>query len=75
MLSEVRQTERQILHNITYMWNQKNYTNKLIHKIETDSQFVENSSLKQTYGYQRGKVEDKEGGRINLDMVSTDYYT
>ena len=49
MLSEVRQTERQTLHNITYIWNQKNYKNKLTYKKETDSQIVENS-LKQTYG-------------------------
>ena len=28
MLSEISQTERQILYNITYMWNFKNATNK-----------------------------------------------
>ena len=36
ILSEVRQ--RQILHNITYMWNMKNTTNESICKIETGSQ-------------------------------------
>ena len=36
VLSEVRQ--RQILYNITYIWNLKNNTSELIHKIETDSQ-------------------------------------
>ena len=45
MLSEVRQTERQTFHNITYLWNQKNYTNKLIYKKETDSQIVENKQF------------------------------
>ena len=31
--------ERQISHDITYMWNlKKNDTNELIYKIETDSQ-------------------------------------
>ena len=29
--------ERQILHDITYMWNLKYDTNELIHKTETDS--------------------------------------
>ena len=67
MLCEVRQTERQTLHNITYIWNQKNYTNKLTYKKETDSQIVENS-LKQTYGYQRGKVgRIKNERRINSE--------
>ena len=32
------QTERQILHGITFMWNRKNSTNELIYKTETDSQ-------------------------------------
>ena len=30
--------ERQILHNTVYMHNLKNDTNKLIYKMETDSQ-------------------------------------
>ena len=30
--------ERQILYDITYMWNLKNNTNESIYKIETDSQ-------------------------------------
>ena len=30
--------ERQILYDITYMWNLKNNTNKLVYKTETDSQ-------------------------------------
>ena len=39
ILSEGSQTEkRQILHNITSMWNLKNYTNELIDKTETDPQ-------------------------------------
>ena len=47
ILSEVSQTEKEILYDITYMWNLKNTTNKqtLRHR-------------KQTYGYQRG-----EGGK------------
>ena len=35
MLSEVNQ--RQILYDITYMWNLKNDTNDLIYKTEIDS--------------------------------------
>ena len=35
-LSEI--SERQMLHDITYMWNLKNNTNKLIYKTERDSQ-------------------------------------
>ena len=39
ILSEGSQTEkRQILHNITSMWNLKNDTNELIDKTETDPQ-------------------------------------
>ena len=30
--------ERQILHDITYMWNLKNGTNELIYKTERESQ-------------------------------------
>ena len=37
ILSEVSDRERQILYDITYMWNQKN-TNELIYKTEIDSQ-------------------------------------
>ena len=33
---EVR--EKQILHDITYMWNLKNRTNELTYKIDTESQ-------------------------------------
>ena len=36
MLSEIRQ--RQILNDITYMWNLKNSTNEIIYKTETYSQ-------------------------------------
>ena len=39
ILSEVSQKEkRQILFNITYMWNLKYDTSKLIYKTETDPQ-------------------------------------
>ena len=37
-VSEVSQTERQTSYGITYMWNLKCDTNKLISKTETDSQ-------------------------------------
>ena len=50
--------ERQILYDITCMWNLKkeNYTNELFYKTETYR------SRKQTYGYQRGKSQrDKFG--------------
>ena len=33
-----KSTERQILHDITYMWNLKYNTNELIYKIETNLQ-------------------------------------
>ena len=36
ILSEI--SERQMLYDITYMWNLKNNTNKLIYKTERDSQ-------------------------------------
>ena len=36
ILSEVSQ--RQILYDITYMWNLKNNTNKSVYETETDSQ-------------------------------------
>ena len=38
--------ERQIPYDITYVWNLKYDTNKLIYETEIDSQ---------TYGYQKGK--------------------
>ena len=38
ILSEVSQRERQISYGITYIWTQKNSTNKLIYKTKTDSQ-------------------------------------
>ena len=31
-------SDREISYDITYMWNQKNYTNEFIYKTETDSQ-------------------------------------
>ena len=37
-ISEVSQKERQIPHDITYMWNLKYDTNELIYEKETDSQ-------------------------------------
>ena len=30
--------ERQILYDITYMWNLKNNTNKFVYEVEADSQ-------------------------------------
>ena len=47
--------ERQIPYDITYMWNLKYDTNKLICEIETNSQ------TEQTCGYQRG------GGGVGMD--------
>ena len=38
ILSEVSQAEKQISHDITYMWNLKYNTNELIYETETDSQ-------------------------------------
>ena len=47
MLSEISQ--RQILYDVTYMWNLKNNTNGCICKTET------HRPRKQTYDYQRGR--------------------
>ena len=47
--------ERQILYDITYMWNLKYDTNELIYETHRHR--------KQTYGYQRGK-----GGRGKLGV-------
>ena len=45
ILSEVKSDkERQISYNIIYMWNQKNDTNELIYKTETDSD-IENKLM------------------------------
>jgi len=38
IVSETSHTKRQILHDITYMWNLKYNTNELIYKIETNLQ-------------------------------------
>ena len=38
MVSEMSDRERQILYDITYMWNLKNNTNESIYETETDSQ-------------------------------------
>ena len=37
LLSERSQKEKQVLHNIAYMWNLKYETNELVYKTETDS--------------------------------------
>ena len=48
--------ERQISYDIAYMQSpEKNDTNELIYKAETDSQTCE-----QTYGYQRGSMEGRD---------------
>ena len=38
LLNKMSDRERQILYDITYMWNLKNDTNEIIYKAETDSQ-------------------------------------
>ena len=38
ILSETSQTERQMSHDITYMWNLKYNTSELTYKIETNLQ-------------------------------------
>ena len=50
ILSEVRQRERHVPYDITYMWNlKKNHRNELISKTETDSQ-TEKTNLRLTMG-------------------------
>ena len=52
-----QKAERQILYEITYVWNLKYDTNELIYKTKTTSKHG-----KQTYSYQRGKgAGDKLG--------------
>ena len=38
ILSEISQTEKQILYDVTYMWNLKSSINELIYKTKADSQ-------------------------------------
>ena len=53
--NEVRQ-RRQILYAISYMWNLINNTNESTYKTE-----ITHTYRKQTYGYQRGRGENKLG--------------
>ena len=57
VLSEMSDRERQILYDITYMWNIKNATNTECNKKET--------CREQTSGYQRKK---REGGRSKIGV-------
>ena len=52
---EYIQNEKQILQDITYMWNLKNNTNESICKIETDSQ-TQKTNLGLPKGKGRGEV-------------------
>ena len=52
MLTEISQTERQILYNLTYMWNLKNKTNKTKWNC---FHFVTHRYREQTGGCQRGR--------------------
>ena len=56
ILNEMPDRERQILYDITYMWNLKKIQMNLFTK-----QKHTHRHRKQTYGYQRGKA----GGGIN----------
>ena len=38
VLNEMSNIKRQILYDLTYIWNQKDDTNELVYKTETDSQ-------------------------------------
>ena len=38
IMSEVRQTQKDISYDITFMWNQKKVANRLIYKTEAESQ-------------------------------------
>ena len=64
ILNEMSDTEREMLYDSPYMWNlERNDTNELIYKTETDSQ-----TQRRTYGYQWGTV----GGRDrSLRMTCT----
>ena len=42
-------------YNLTSIWNLKNNTNELIYKIKTDYRLE-----KQTYGYYRGKMRERD---------------
>ena len=66
-LSEISQTERQILYDITYMWNLKIKTNEF-NKTETDSQ-IQRTNQQLAVG--RGKGEGQWRGR---GLRGTNYY-
>ena len=53
ILSEVNQKEKD-KHHITYMWNLRYDTNKLIYKIETDSQREQTCGCQGEEGWGRG---------------------
>ena len=58
--------ERQILYDITYMWNLKNSTDKLIYKSETDYSY-----RKCIYDYQR---RNKVGLIGNMRLTDVHYH-
>ena len=54
---------RQILYDITYMWNLRNNTNESIYKKQTQRH------RKETYGYQRGKSGEEEIKSMGLTKL------
>ena len=67
MLSEISQ--REILYDVTYMWNLKNNTTECICKTATDSQIQ-----KTTNGYQQGEGRGGEKQIRAMRLRGTNYY-
>ena len=70
ILSEVRQRERQIPYDITYMWTLKYDTNEPIYETETES-----LTKRTDWGLPRGKGEgERWSGSLRLADVSFHIY-
>ena len=68
ILSEVKSDrERQISHDIIYMWNLKYDANEFIKQKQT------HRHRKQTYDYQAGKEVGRATLRVGIDMYSLLY--
>ena len=61
--------ERQIPHNIIYMWNLKHDTNALIYKTEIDSQ----TEIRLVVA-KRGRGDSEDGWIGSLQLAAANYY-
>lgn len=58
IMSEIHQTDKDISHDITYIWNFKNGTNEFIFKTEMESQMQKSYCYQMKMGEGRGKLGD-----------------